>query len=441
VNHLLAKSYDRHKYATAPPDYALLTQHSRDVAMACDALAQAVGPLALANAGLSSDLLARFRLALRANGWLQDLGKANSQFQQMVTHALEITQLLRHEVISGLLVWVDARMRQWVSPLGDTLLLAVWGALGHHRKFDEQTKPGECESALVHVAHPDFGAILTEMSTDLGLGCPPPFERDLIMARTAKESGDIAAREDLRDLQDEFTERAEAFTSTEDRRLLALVKALGIAADVAASAVAARGQCAANYSLWTYVTESLAVGLTPEDLSSLISTWAWDRSLQTRPHHATTALPPDFTVRPFQQAVARSEALVTLAQAGCGSGKSLAAYLWAQAWCQRTADAGRTNFRVFFCLPTTGTTTEHFKDYALESGLESSLCHSRAPGACQDGAGGVLPRTGQRGGSGLSRLGTSDKARYVNLERIKCLCPYSTKYRMSFPFPRVCTFP
>src|SRR5207244_7961984 len=53
------------------------------------------------------------------------------------------------------------------------------------------------------------------------------------------------------------------------------IKGFGIAADVAASAVAARGQWATNYSLAAYVTESLAVGLTPEDLSALISTWAW----------------------------------------------------------------------------------------------------------------------------------------------------------------------
>jgi CRISPR-associated endonuclease/helicase Cas3 len=29
-------------------------------------------------------------------------------------------------------------------------------------------------------------------------------------------------------------------------------------------------------------------------------------------------------------------------------------------------------------LPTTGTTTEHFKDYALEAGIEARLAHSRA---------------------------------------------------------------
>jgi CRISPR-associated endonuclease/helicase Cas3 len=69
---------------------------------------------------------------------------------------------------------------------------------------------------------------------------------------------------------------------------------------------------------------------------------------------------------------------LTLAQAGCGSGKSLAAYLWGLKWCKLAEAEGRRNLRFFFCLPTTGTTTEHFKDYALESGIETSLTHSRS---------------------------------------------------------------
>jgi CRISPR-associated endonuclease/helicase Cas3 len=52
--------------------------------------------------------------------------------------------------------------------------------------------------------------------------------------------------------------------------------------------------------------------------------------------------------------------------AGCGSGKSAAAYLWAR-------EIGRR--RLFFCFPTTGTATEHWLDYARELG---TLVHSRA---------------------------------------------------------------
>src|SRR5262249_2422119 len=94
-----------------------------------------------------------------------------------------------------------------------------------------------------------------------------------------------------------------------------------------------------------------------------------------------TSMPPDFVFRDFQNDVAESDSYLTLAQAGCGAGKSLGAYLWARGWREKFAVEGQTNFRLFFCLPTTGTTTEHFKDYALESGLDAkliSLTHSRS---------------------------------------------------------------
>jgi CRISPR-associated endonuclease/helicase Cas3 len=71
-----------------PPDYALLRQHSRDAEEACDALAQAVGGIALNNAA-PSDEVEFFRVTLRMNGWFQDLGKANSHFQEMVAGRAE----------------------------------------------------------------------------------------------------------------------------------------------------------------------------------------------------------------------------------------------------------------------------------------------------------------------------------------------------------------
>src|SRR2546423_13495764 len=145
MKRLLAKSYDRQKHSDSPPDYALLTHHSRDVAAACDALALTVGHTALFNAGLDSAAFERFRLTLRANGWMQDLGKASSHFQEMVTGEPQIRQLVRHETISGILMWLEPRLRGWLSPLPELEFTASgWGAMGHHRKFDEQTSPGNC---------------------------------------------------------------------------------------------------------------------------------------------------------------------------------------------------------------------------------------------------------------------------------------------------------
>jgi CRISPR-associated endonuclease/helicase Cas3 len=74
----------------------------------------------------------------------------------------------------------------------------------------------------------------------------------------------------------------------------------------------------------------------------------------------------------FQKAVGESTAPVTFVKAGCGSGKTLAAYLWAA--------AQYPTKRLYFCYPTTGTATEGFKDYLHnpEAQWNYSLFHGRA---------------------------------------------------------------
>src|SRR6266436_6779732 len=105
MSRLLAKSYHRERYPDAPPDYALLTQHSRDVAAACNALAECVGKLALRNSDLSEDGFDDFSLHLRTNGWIQDLGKVSSPFKERVSGSLKIKKLIRPEKIPGLLMF------------------------------------------------------------------------------------------------------------------------------------------------------------------------------------------------------------------------------------------------------------------------------------------------------------------------------------------------
>src|SRR5581483_4686256 len=60
-------------------------------------------------------------------------------------------------------------------------------------------------------------------------------------------------------------------------------------------------------------------------------------------------------LREFQRQIGGSTAPVTYVRAGCGSGKTAAAYHWAA-----TQYPGR---RLYFCYPTTGTATEGFRDY------------------------------------------------------------------------------
>lgn len=420
--HLPAKSYKRSDFGDAPPPFSLLTRHSRDVVAACDALAAAVGRVALASADLPDESFADFQLSLCANGWAQDLGKANNHYVWMLKKAMEgdtsySPQLVRHETLSGLLL-TRKPLREWFDSLKLPEALqvaALWGALGHHRKFHEDTKSNpETESLTAYVTHPDFSVMLTEMGDALNLDKTllPNFERDLTVTDEQRAGCDIAAEDALASLRRDFKKCAKRlFADEQSRRILALVKGFGIAADVAASAVAKRDSeksltdkrtkyeheielSVRDYSLTEYIENSFTNGklLTSEMLWSLMMKWAWERSDHSSANHDASAFPPDVEPRPFQNDVATIDRFdeageskttcLKLAQAGCGSGKSLAAYMWARAWSEKLVAENRANprpFRLFFLLPTTGTATEQFKDYALESGIVgATLTHSRA---------------------------------------------------------------
>jgi CRISPR-associated endonuclease/helicase Cas3 len=382
-NRLLAKSYDVARYPGDPPDYALLTQHSQDVADVCDALVSVVGRRALSSLGLSSSLVERLRRALTLNGWLQDIGKISSQFQAMVSGESEIMQLLRHEQLSALLIWTRPELRQWLAAERD-LVVALWGAVGHHRKFDEETTVPESGAMIAHLSHPDFALVLQGLAKMLGLKEPPLFLRDLVVKRTPRDGGDLIARDALCDMRRDFEDleqqqyASDDDASDDERRLLALVKGLGIGADMAASAIARRAESAARYSVRALVEETLTQCLTVGDLDGLIREWAWARASDDATGDHASEMPSGFTTLPFQTAVATSKSAATLARAGCGSGKSLAAYLWARSWAEQRGADSDDAFRLFFCLPTTGTATEHFRDYALESGVPARLAHSRS---------------------------------------------------------------
>jgi len=396
MDRLLAKSYDQTRHKDGPPSYALLTQHSRDVATACDALSSIAGRAALQDAGLDEGLLEDFQYAVRLNGWLQDLGKASDHFQEMVSNPFELRkQLMRHEVISAALAWDDSLpLAHWFKglPLSRPLrLMSLWGAIGHHRKFDEDTKPENCNRLRVRVTHDDFKAILVEMSDNLKVNPPDEFERDVVFAYSRREadtaSGELGGFESIRDMQADFDELKAEFVEPSFRRMLALIKAFGIAADVAASALAKdeyrKGHSRTDY-IKRFVHEKLSVGLTAKELDELAHKRLTSSRKRTRGAESNDS-PSEGSNRDerdiFQSRVAQcgsDGAFLTIARAGCGSGKSIAAYRWAQAWCERVTREGRRNFRLFFCLPTTGTTTEHYKDYALESGIDNTaLVHSR----------------------------------------------------------------
>ena len=238
ADRLLAKSYDRKKWPDEPPALALLTQHSRDVAEAATALVGQVGAAALANAQLPSSMLTRLRQAVILNAWEQDLGKANNHYGAMVDGNPSQTQLLRHETISGLITTMH-EFRSWFQAIDrEVFYPALWGAMGHHRKFsDRHWQPKDASPTRIHLDHKDFAAILSDMArglAEVGIslpnGTPHPIGKTIGTGRGAP--CDIPAAKSVAALLDECEIWSDERDTPEFRRYVALVKVIGIAADV-----------------------------------------------------------------------------------------------------------------------------------------------------------------------------------------------------------------
>jgi CRISPR-associated endonuclease/helicase Cas3 len=150
-----------------------------------------------------------------------------------------------------------------------------------------------------------------------------------------------------------------------DRRFVAAVKDCLVGADVAGSALPLEVKDDARDA---WIAAALARRPKREQLDDLIITRLTDKET-----HRVGEL------RQFQRDVAelaeKREANIVFVKAGCGSGKTLAAYHWA-----RTRWPGH---RLYFCYPTTGTATEGFRDYLFnpdekESKYGAELFHGRA---------------------------------------------------------------
>ena len=343
LKRLLAKSSQT---PDAPRGAETLSGHTSNVMAAAQTLLDETADTQLSAIGLPGTVWKeRFcRTALLA-AFCHDLGKANDQFQSMVRQERKQKQAVRHEALS-LLIIQETPLREWLSTTleePEELSFLLWAAAGHHRKFPpDEPAPGTGIWLSLFLEHADFQRTLSVGARWLGLNVPPALTN-----LTWRLRGPTSPHQLLR----RSKRKAAAFwasCSNEKRRFLAAVKACLIAADVAGSALPKEGE---KISGW--IRKALDQKPTPSQLQKIIN----DR-LKGMP------------LRPFQEALGKTTTRVVLAQAGCGSGKTLGAYVWAS---QRAPGK-----RLFFSYPTTGTATEGFRDYLVDPTLNTDLIHSRA---------------------------------------------------------------
>lgn len=312
---LLAKSWQAESVEEQAPDYARLVAHLQAVELAGSSIVEVVGELILEQLDLPPDeWLSRLSRALKVACLSHDLGKANEGFQEMVTGQRHPTQQpARHELLSALLLedktspfraWALEMLKVGEEDEAGMLLDCVIGAVaGHHLKMDMNWQKamlalrGGCGLKLdMLLTHPDMQNIFKGRLSE-----------EVRFSLVKDEANYLGSRQ-LRFNVNSNRWCARLMKDADWWRFAAAIKALLMAADVAGSAMAPAGE---DIQRWVHATLSQRVK--PEQMKEVVSA----RLRGAEP-------------RPFQNAIGQSRERVTLVEAGCGTGKTAAAYMWAE---------------------------------------------------------------------------------------------------------------
>lgn len=352
--HLLAKSIEGASF----PRHTRLTQHLQDVFESATAILETSGADQLEAFGLDpKEWHNRFRCTVLLSAATHDLGKANNQFQAMIGGGT-VTQTIRHEWVS---VWFVEQpvIKDWLLPAVDGCQrcwhVAMAAVAGHHPKHGRCSPTIEkfgSEPINVIGSHPDFHACLVQIQSQFELG-EPPTEIPTTLYEGAK---DRERPRQFRNIVDRLAQFCEDEINSDSswRRFCACVKACVVASDVAGSALWEHLETESKRQAW--ISETLNRRPAPTQLQTIVS--------NRLDGHAP---------REFQTTIANSDASVTLVEAGCGSGKTVAAYMW--------AGSQHPERRLWFCYPTTGTATAGFQGYLLETQTGDSTKQSVVDGA------------------------------------------------------------
>lgn len=264
-----------------------------------------------------------------------DLGKASDHFQKMLSGKID-RQGIRHEAVSYFLL--EAMLSGGSLNIIKQIL---WSVIAHHRKYPDSVDRRGCGVKVrLFSENADFGKLITRLKAILpnGVTLKPELPREIsLIGRNAAinrlNRDNTLASVEIKNWPDH------------EKTILAACKASVISADIAASA-------SINGNIG-WIDGDLRNNLETKDFTAIIDA----RLSGKKP-------------REFQTRLQSSGNRITCAVAGCGTGKTLGAYLWA-----RNHAIGK---RLFFCYPTTGTSTEGYRDYLMDPAIDARLQHGRA---------------------------------------------------------------
>lgn len=302
----------------------------------------------------------RFLLNLRVAALFHDIGKANEEFQALLVKPSSPRQTLRHEHLSALVLALPA-VRSWLDSNPDIDVDVVTAAvLSHHIKAGPEGElrwgqPNSTRDLRLYLDHPEILAIFERVREIAGLDPvpelptrswsmkPPWFEALATGRQHAKALGRAIRNDDAR------------------RSLLLAVKAGVIVADTVASGLFRVG---GDMRAWIEQVVHLP-RLAAEDIASKI--------IEPRVGQISGHTGAPFQFHRFQE-LAAAQGRRALLLAGCGAGKTLAAWCWAE-----TQARNEPIGRVIFLYPTRGTATEGFRDYVgWAPSAEAALLHGTA---------------------------------------------------------------
>jgi CRISPR-associated endonuclease/helicase Cas3 len=318
-----------------------------------------------------------FLLNLRVAALFHDIGKANEDFYNAVAGGSK-AQTLRHEHLSALILCLPT-VRNWLAQNSDLDLDIITGAvLSHHLKAcnDDKTSPngenyewGQPKNTnrtkiKLYLIHPEVTTILRRIEQVANLHSHSLPE---LSHKEWSESDSIWDKA-LADGFSAASKLKKSIAKNENRKLLlAAVKAGLIAADGVASGLVREGKLIIDWidevaHSKTITADEIAREIIYPRLGQILSKsqkCKFDLENFRAEYNTPEKLGQlrEEKVKEFQQQLS-FQSQRTLLLAGCGVGKTLAAWIWAEA----TAKEYQVS-KVIFLYPTRGTALEGFKDY------------------------------------------------------------------------------
>jgi len=290
---------------------------------------------------VDADAIKQWEMAVWIAAWIHDWGKANDHFQRMIRNP-SFKQGVRHEAISLIMV---EELGEWFEPIWENMppwvkCATLYSASGHHLKFPDpyaEIRTGTKVAVLFN--HPDLRNVL-EIGCDIFKLATYPQKEDREYSLFTRGNLVKLLKALQRELDYDFDDKEKA--------LISAAKATLMASDLAGSALPKQFD---DPERW--LNDRLSRTLSTEQLEHVVYQKIGNQ-----------------TPRQFQQSIREAKTNTVLVEAGCGSGKTVGAYLW--------ASLNAVGKRLFFCYPTTTTASEGFAGYMHDPDFDAILMHSRA---------------------------------------------------------------